>query len=98
MYRCPLNRAWHDLCFGIDHHNKSIERTFALNELARKSLKKPLVAVGGGLLVTIGAILLLLPGPGLLLMILGLSILATEFLWARKRLRRMRDWLRRRRL
>jgi tellurite resistance protein TerC len=45
--------------------------------------------VGVGLLV-IGLALLVLPGPGLLFLFLGLALLATEFAWARLWHRRLR--------
>ena len=48
------------------------------------------VLVLGGTLLFIGALLLVLPGPGLPLIFLGLTLLATEFLWARQWLRRAR--------
>jgi uncharacterized protein (TIGR02611 family) len=45
------------------------------------------VAVLGAVLVVIGAILLVIPGPGWLVIFLGLGIWATEFAWARSLLR-----------
>lgn len=50
------------------------------------------VFVVGALLVGVGVVLLLMPGPGLLVIALGFAVLATEFRWAR----RVRDELRRR--
>lgn len=44
----------------------------------------------GGTLVAVGVALLVLPGPGLLLIFLGLALLATEFAWARHVLARGR--------
>jgi hypothetical protein len=41
--------------------------------------KRLTVLVGGGLLVLIGIVLLVLPGPGLLLVLAGLLLLASEF-------------------
>jgi drug/metabolite transporter (DMT)-like permease len=41
----------------------------------------------GGTLIAIGAVLLVLPGPGIALLLAGLLVLGTEFAWAR-RLRR----------
>jgi predicted tellurium resistance membrane protein TerC len=38
-----------------------------------------------------GAALLVLPGPGTLVLLAGLALLATEFLWARVWLKRLRD-------
>jgi tellurite resistance protein TerC len=46
--------------------------------------------VVGSTVCLFGTLLLVLPGPGLLFLLLGLSILATEFLWARLWLRRLR--------
>lgn len=46
-------------------------------------LKRALIAVIGGTVVIVGVALLVLPGPGLLTIALGLAILATEFVWAR---------------
>jgi hypothetical protein len=43
------------------------------------SVRRVLVAVAGGLLTVIGVVLLVLPGPGLLLVLAGLLVLASEF-------------------
>jgi uncharacterized protein (TIGR02611 family) len=50
-------------------------------------MKKCIIAVIGGTVVLFGAILLVLPGPGVLVIAGGLAILATEFLWAKRALR-----------
>ena len=51
----------------------------------------------GILLILVGIVLSLplVPGPGLLVVFLGLSVLGGEFEWARRLLERMRDALRR---
>ena len=48
--------------------------------------RRLLVTLGGGLLLLAGAAMLVLPGPGLLVIAAGLGVLATEFLWARRML------------
>ncbi|MBK9739802.1 MAG: PGPGW domain-containing protein [Actinobacteria bacterium] len=48
------------------------------------------VAVAGGACVLAGLVLLVLPGPGIPLLIVGLVILATEFAWAESILRRVK--------
>ena len=48
----------------------------------------------GGVILIIGLILLVTPGPALVFIPLGLAILATEFRWARKWLSTVRQWLR----
>ena len=47
-------------------------------------MKKFIVAVLGGLLTLGGIALLVLPGPGFVLIAAGLAVLATQFDWARK--------------
>lgn len=47
-----------------------------------KSTKRIAVLVIGLALVAGGVALLVLPGPGLLIIIAGLAVLATEFAWA----------------
>jgi hypothetical protein len=46
---------------------------------AGKQVKKATIAVAGALVLLIGVALLVLPGPGLLLVLAGLLILASEF-------------------
>jgi uncharacterized protein (TIGR02611 family) len=46
------------------------------------------ITVFGGVLVLAGLAMLVLPGPGLLVIIAGLAVLATEFVWARSILER----------
>lgn len=60
-----------------------------------KRLPHPLrwVVVGllGGSLVIVGLVFMVLPGPGIPLVILGLVILATEFAWAEALLHRTKQ-------
>ena len=51
-------------------------------------MKRFFNALIGGTVLLIGLALLVLPGPGLLVIAGGLAILATEFIWARRALRR----------
>jgi uncharacterized protein (TIGR02611 family) len=44
------------------------------------------VSVAGFALVVVGLAMLVLPGPGLLLILAGLAILATEYVWAQRAL------------
>jgi uncharacterized protein (TIGR02611 family) len=71
-------------------------------------MKKFFIALMGGTVVLIGIAMLVLPGPGALVIAGGLAILATEFIWARRTLRNakgavakvrrksgLKEWLRR---
>lgn len=49
-------------------------------------MKKCCIALIGGTVVLLGVIMLVLPGPGVLVIAGGLAILATEFLWAKRAL------------
>jgi hypothetical protein len=54
-------------------------------------MKTVVVAVLGGLLTLAGIGLLVLPGPGFVLVAAGLAVLATRFSWARKPLDYAKD-------
>ncbi len=53
--------------------------------------KRIVVAVIGGTVTLIGIALIVLPGPAFIVIPLGLAILATEFLWARRWLQKARQ-------
>jgi len=53
-------------------------------------VRRPLVAAAGAALLVAGLVLLVLPGPGLLVLAAGLAVLAVEFHWARRLLARVR--------
>jgi uncharacterized protein (TIGR02611 family) len=53
--------------------------------------KRIVVAVVGGTVTLIGIALIVLPGPAFVVIPIGLSILATEFLWAKRFLRKVRQ-------
>ncbi|MBX7160497.1 MAG: PGPGW domain-containing protein [Acidimicrobiia bacterium] len=55
-----------------------------------RNAKLVAVTVAGALLVLVGLVLMVLPGPGIPLLIAGLAVLATEYAWARRPLERMR--------
>lgn len=52
--------------------------------------RRIVVAVIGGTTLILGAVMLIAPGPGLLVIPLGLAILGLEFAWARLWLRKFR--------
>jgi tellurite resistance protein TerC len=54
----------------------------------RPRVRKTIVAVIGTTIVLFGLALVVLPGPAIVVVPLGLAILATEFAWARRLIRR----------
>lgn len=70
---------------------KSGDRIRGVLRVARKGL----VAVAGFSVLIAGVALIVLPGPAVLVIPLGLAILATEFTWARTVLEWIRQRLRR---
>jgi tellurite resistance protein TerC len=60
-------------------------------EVSRTNLRKVLILIAGTLVVIIGLIIAPLPGPGPVILVpIGLGILATEFIWARRLLDTLR--------
>ncbi len=57
----------------------------------RPRLRKMIVAVIGSTVVLFGLALVVLPGPAVVVVPLGLAILATEFAWARRLVKRGGD-------
>ncbi len=55
-----------------------------------KAVRRFAVTLVGGAAVLLGVILMPLPGPGFLVVAVGLAILATEYAWARRLLDRTR--------
>lgn len=55
-----------------------------------RGARKVLVAVIGLSVLAFGVALIVIPGPAILVIPLGLAILAPEFLWARKLLRQLK--------
>jgi tellurite resistance protein TerC len=59
--------------------------------LTYKAAKRIAIAVVGGTVVLLGIIMIVTPGPGLVGIAVGLAILAVEFAWARRWLKRLRE-------
>jgi len=55
-----------------------------------KKVKRVFVVIVGLTVLITGFLLLVLPGPGILIIILGLVILAAEFVWAKRLLKKIR--------
>ena len=56
-----------------------------------KTARKLVVLVIGGIALLLGAVMLVTPGPGIVGIFAGLAILATEFVWARTLLKRVKQ-------
>ena len=56
-----------------------------------KTARKLVVLVIGGTALLFGVIMLITPGPGIVGILAGMAILATEFVWARTLLKRMKQ-------
>lgn len=58
-----------------------------------RQVKRIIIAVVGFTVLSIGFAMVVLPGPAFVVVPLGLGILATEFVWARNLLKRVRTRL-----
>ena len=54
-----------------------------------KQVKRVIIAVIGFSVLLIGAVMIVLPGPAFIVIPIGVGILATEFVWARRLLKRV---------
>lgn len=68
--------------------DKSIAQLRWFVELTIRQAWRLLVAVFGTTVLMLGVVMIFTPGPAFVVMPIGLSILAAEFVWARKMLRR----------
>jgi tellurite resistance protein TerC len=59
--------------------------------LTYKAARSIVITVVGVTVVLLGIVMLVTPGPGLVVIPLGLAILSIEFAWARHWLRRVRE-------
>jgi len=60
-------------------------------KIVLRHTKRVVIAVVGITVILIGVALMVLPGPGLLIIIVGLAVLATEFAWAQGLLHKARE-------
>ncbi|MFH1107696.1 MAG: PGPGW domain-containing protein [Planctomycetota bacterium] len=56
-----------------------------------KTARRVVIAVIGGTVALIGVAMIVLPGPAVVVIPLGLAILATEFAWAKRLLKRLKQ-------
>jgi tellurite resistance protein TerC len=75
----------------MNENNRDAEASSLLIRILRsgwipnlKFLKRIVVAIVGFTVVLIGVAMIILPGPSFIVILLGLAILATEFVWAER--------------
>ena len=56
-----------------------------------RSSKRIAVSIAGGALVAAGLVMLVLPGPGIVVIVIGFAVLGTEYAWAATALARTKD-------
>ncbi len=59
--------------------------------LTLRKAKRIVIAIVGSTVLAIGVAMIVLPGPAIVVIPVGLGILATEFVWARTLLHRIRE-------
>jgi uncharacterized protein (TIGR02611 family) len=77
--RPGLARRWHE-------HPAIVPFKVVARFIARNS-KRVAITIAGFAVILAGAAMLVLPGPGILVIIAGLAILATEYVWAQRLLK-----------
>lgn len=56
-----------------------------------KQIKRFIVGIIGTTILILGIAMIVLPGPAFIVIPVGMSILATEFLWAKKMIEKFKD-------
>jgi tellurite resistance protein TerC len=59
--------------------------------LTYRTARRIVIAIVGGTVLLIGLVMIVTPGPAILVIPAGLAILGLEFAWARRWLRRVRE-------
>lgn len=77
-----LARRWHD--------HPTIVPFKVVGRFIARNGKRVGVTIAGFVVILAGVAMLVLPGPGMLVIIAGLAILATEYVWAQRLLRTAR--------
>lgn len=62
-----------------------------VTRFVRREGARVVTGVAGGVIVIVGIVLMPLPGPGMLVVLAGLALLATRFEWAQDLLERARE-------
>ncbi len=70
-------------------------RTWVKKTKAGRFFWRIVIGIVGGAITVLGAVALVGPGPGILIVIAGLGILATEFAWAARVMARTRTYAQR---
>ena len=70
---------------------KRVERSGAMWIKSLQQARRWLKILFGFTLLAIGVVMIVLPGPGWLTILLGLGVLAAEFVWARRLLDRLKE-------
>ena len=78
-----LARRWYD--------HPALVPFKVVGRFIRRSGKRVAVTIAGLAVVLAGAAMLILPGPGILVIIAGLALLATEYVWAQRLLKLARE-------
>lgn len=60
-----------------------------ISKFTVKTVRRIFIMVAGFTILLIGAVMIFLPGPGVLVMFCGLGLLAIEFVWARVWIRKL---------
>ena len=75
---------------SLPHPRVRLRKTLHLEE-APPLVRRVIVAVFGGTILLIGIAMIVLPGTAIVVIPVGLAVLATEFIWARRWLRKARN-------
>jgi hypothetical protein len=76
-------RRWHD--------HPAVVPVKAVGLFIGRNGKRVAITIAGVVLIIVGVAMLVLPGPGLVVIFLGLSILATTYVWAERLLNRAKE-------
>ena len=61
--------------------------------LTLRNIKRVMIAIAGFTVILIGVVMIVTPGPAIIVIPAGLSILAIEFAWARRWLAKTREYI-----
>lgn len=78
-----VQRHWHD--------HAAFAPIKVVARFIRESGKRIAVSVAGFTVLALGVAMLVLPGPGLVLILVGLGILSSEYVWAQRLLRKAKE-------